>query len=120
MSLAPPTTTVHPKHKVWVCEEKDVNGTKCETRNDVNDLMCRNCYYVVGGWTKVKAEDKDEKEIGQLHSYEDGVAKWQYYIHFLNRGPIMEDAPGNNATAPRGTIDGLSTNGAHPMEELSR
>ncbi|KAF5570997.1 hypothetical protein FPHYL_832 [Fusarium phyllophilum] len=94
MSLAPPTATVHPKHTVWLCE-KDVNG-KCKTRNDVNDLMCRNCYYEVDGRTKVRAEDKDEIEIGQLHSYEDGVAKWQYYVHFLNTGPIMEDAPGNN------------------------
>ncbi|KAF5595945.1 hypothetical protein FPCIR_4211 [Fusarium pseudocircinatum] len=102
---ADPTTTVHPRHKTWLCEEM-VNGTKCKTHNDVNDLMCMKCCYEVDGWTKVKAEDKDENEIWQLHSYEDGVAKWQYFEYFLKPGPIMEDAPGNNAPVPRGTIEG--------------
>ncbi|KAG4264924.1 hypothetical protein FPRO06_00204 [Fusarium proliferatum] len=103
--LAAPTTIVHPKHKTWLCEEK-VNGTECNTHNDVNDLVCMKCDYQVDGWTKVRAEDVNEIHIGQLHSYKDGVAKWQYFKHFLNPGPILEDAPGNNAPVPRGTIDG--------------
>ncbi|KAF4497789.1 hypothetical protein FAGAP_6057 [Fusarium agapanthi] len=105
MSLSSPTSTVHPKHKTWICEG-DGDGPKCNTYNDVNDLVCRKCGYAVNGWIKVKAADVNEMEIGQLYSCERDEAKWQYYEHFLNTGPIVEDAPGNNAPVPRGTIPG--------------
>ncbi|KAF5601557.1 uncharacterized protein FSUBG_8121 [Fusarium subglutinans] len=105
MSEPPPTSTVHDKHKTWICEG-DGKGTECNTYNDVNDLMCRKCYYEVDGEIQVKAADAHEMETGYLDSFENGVAKWQYYSHFLKRGPIVEDAPGNNAPVPRGTIPG--------------
>ncbi|KAF5628892.1 hypothetical protein F52700_7985 [Fusarium sp. NRRL 52700] len=106
MSLSAPTTNVHPKHKTWLCEKKPDN-TKCNTHNDVNDLTCMNCGYVVDGWIKVKAEDVHEMEIGQLYSADEGrEPEWQYFVHFLNQGLIVEDAPGNNAPVPRGTIPG--------------
>ncbi|KAF5966154.1 hypothetical protein FCOIX_12648 [Fusarium coicis] len=103
-----PTTTVHPKHTLWLCEKKanDTDGPKCNTHNDINDLMCMKCGYQVDGWIKVKAKDKDEKEIGELLEYDDGVVTWIYFWHFLHPGPIIEDAPGNNAPVPRGTIPG--------------
>ncbi|KAF4949184.1 hypothetical protein FGADI_9101 [Fusarium gaditjirri] len=106
-----PTTTIHPRHKTWVCQE-NVDGTECNTYNDVNDLICRRCDYEIDGWTKVKAADVNEMYIGELHSYEDGVAKWCYYDWALNRGPTVEDVPGNNAAANRGTTNGTNgTNG---------
>ncbi|KAF5976225.1 hypothetical protein FBULB1_7047 [Fusarium bulbicola] len=105
MCLGPVTSTVHPKHKTWLCQG-DGKGPKCNTYNDVEDLVCLKCGYKVDGWIKVKAADVNEIHIGELDSFEGDEAKWRYLLHFLNPGPIVEDAPGNNAPVPRGTIPG--------------
>ncbi|KAG9508212.1 hypothetical protein J7337_001775 [Fusarium musae] len=93
-----PTTTVHPKHRLWLCEKKanDTDGTKCNTHNDVNDLMCMKCGYEVDGWIKVKAKDKDEKEIGELHDYDDGVVRlWRMRLGTMRLYPEAQspDSP---------------------------
>ncbi|KAF5572786.1 hypothetical protein FPANT_12817 [Fusarium pseudoanthophilum] len=102
-----PTTEVHPKHTIWMClKQANGPGSECNTHNDINDLMCRKCDYEVDGWIKVEAMDKDEKVIGELHDMVDGVVRWKYFWYFLHPGSTMEDAPGNNAPVPRGTIPG--------------